>query len=96
MTADENIFKKVNCKYCGRIFACQSYLERHLLQHTGEKPYKCDYCEKRFTRQTTVDKHVIREHGLMNWKCDKCGENFASRRAHLVHVELCYGIRVDL
>lgn len=90
--ADDTVLK---CRFCAKLFVCQSYLERHLLQHTGEKPFRCKYCARRFTRQTTADKHVITMHGFMNFQCDKCGEYFASRREYNIHVELCHGIRKD-
>lgn len=92
-TVQEDDIKKFECRYCAKLFNCQSYLDRHILQHTGEKPYRCKHCLRRFTRQTTVDKHVVLIHGLMNFQCEKCAEQFASRKEFTLHVEHCLGIR---
>ncbi len=39
------------CKVCGKMFSRQQHVERHMLIHTGAKPFKCSNCSKGFTRE---------------------------------------------
>ena len=40
--------RQFKCTVCAKAFDRQSDLRRHLLKHTGEKPYKCDMCGQVF------------------------------------------------
>ncbi|KAG9841693.1 hypothetical protein KCU98_g8537, partial [Aureobasidium melanogenum] len=52
------------CPSCGRISACASNLEEHILTHTGIRDYSCTYvndkgetCHKRFARPWGLTRH---------------------------------------
>ncbi|KAH0277303.1 hypothetical protein KCU91_g3272, partial [Aureobasidium melanogenum] len=56
--------KEFVCPVCGRISACASNLEEHMLTHTGVKDYFCTYvnekgetCHKRFARPWGLTRH---------------------------------------
>ena len=51
---------KISCPYCSRKFPWSSSLNRHILTHTGQKPYKCRECPLWFTTKSNCDRHVIR------------------------------------
>ena len=36
------IRRKFHCSHCGKSFKTKSHLQRHILTHTGEKPYHCN------------------------------------------------------
>ena len=45
------------CQYCQRLFSRKEHLQRHLLTHTQEKPYKCQICPKAFGRRDLLVRH---------------------------------------
>ncbi|KAL1115314.1 hypothetical protein AAG570_007345 [Ranatra chinensis] len=54
---------RVSCPYCLRKFPWSSSLRRHVLTHTGQKPYKCPHCPLLFTTKSNCDRHLTRKHG---------------------------------
>lgn len=73
---------KIPCPYCGRKFPWLSSLKRHILTHTGAKPYKCPECPLWFTTKSNCDRHLARKHSNNNndiknvperpFKCSMC------------------------
>merc|ERR1719410_3153790 len=53
---------KMSCPYCSRKFPWSSSLKRHILTHTGQKPYKCTECPLWFTTKSNCDRHIVRKH----------------------------------
>lgn len=54
--------KRFNCIYCSKSFGWSTDLKRHVLIHTGERPFKCDHCKLSFTRNFLLQKHKLKYH----------------------------------
>lgn len=50
------------CQYCQWKSQSPRDLQRHILQHTKEKPFKCSLCTAAFTRKFTLNNHMERMH----------------------------------
>uniref|UniRef100_A0A3P8V4M9 Zinc finger protein 14-like n=1 Tax=Cynoglossus semilaevis TaxID=244447 RepID=A0A3P8V4M9_CYNSE len=46
-----------NCSLCGKYFARQVDMERHMQSHSEDRPYKCPYCEKKFKNPYVLKRH---------------------------------------
>lgn len=51
--------RKHVCKLCSGRFLCKSKLDRHMLTHTGARPFAC-YCGKRFNQKSALKNHSRR------------------------------------
>uniref|UniRef100_A0A3Q3FQ76 C2H2-type domain-containing protein n=1 Tax=Labrus bergylta TaxID=56723 RepID=A0A3Q3FQ76_9LABR len=45
------------CPECGKAFRINSELKKHMMVHTGERPYSCPMCGKKFTKGYNLKKH---------------------------------------
>ena len=56
----ENSFK---CKICDKIMKLRC-LKRHMLIHTGDKPYSCPCCPHKDSRRDNLRRHMMRKHKI--------------------------------
>ena len=61
LSYDSSIGRYV-CRWCGRTFDRISNLKRHVLLHSGIKPFKCLYCNYRAVQKVNVVQHVASRH----------------------------------
>uniref|UniRef100_A0A3Q3K928 C2H2-type domain-containing protein n=1 Tax=Monopterus albus TaxID=43700 RepID=A0A3Q3K928_MONAL len=62
--AYSNSVQKMTCPYCPRVFPWASSLQRHLLTHTGQKPFPCPRCDAFFSTKSNCERHLLRKHGV--------------------------------
>lgn len=48
------------CDFCDKTFDFKSLLERHVVKHTGQTPYKCNKCGRSFRYQGSVCNHMCK------------------------------------
>lgn len=77
LTSDGDIRRKFSCCHCGKSFKTKSHLQRHILTHTGEKPYHCNRCDCRFNQSSSLRNHVIAIHTKeYPHTCNSCSKGF--------------------
>ncbi|XP_066233076.1 ras-responsive element-binding protein 1 isoform X2 [Saccopteryx leptura] len=64
--AYSNCLQKINCPHCPRVFPWASSLQRHMLTHTGQKPFPCQKCDAFFSTKSNCERHQLRKHGVTN------------------------------
>merc|ERR1719297_508415 len=63
--------KVYNCCLCGKMLSSFSSLDRHMLVHSGERPFSCKVCGQTFTTNGNMHRHR-RTHNLRD-SCESDG-----------------------
>ncbi|KAF2196503.1 hypothetical protein GQ43DRAFT_254403 [Delitschia confertaspora ATCC 74209] len=53
----KNADNKYECPHCIKTYLHLKHLKRHLLRHTGERPYQCHLCKDTFSRSDILKRH---------------------------------------
>ena len=57
---------RYRCPYCGKSMGGVGDFRRHLMIHTGEKPYGCPFCAYRAIQRSDVTRHCRTKHAQLN------------------------------
>ncbi|XP_045608127.1 broad-complex core protein isoforms 1/2/3/4/5 isoform X11 [Procambarus clarkii] len=63
--SEADLGSALNCPACGKVFAGTKrryHLERHLITHTGERPFPCPHCPYRANVRENLARHVRHRH----------------------------------
>ncbi|XP_055304932.1 myc-associated zinc finger protein-like [Sitodiplosis mosellana] len=50
--------KRHKCSFCDYVTDFTTALKKHMLKHTGERPFPCSVCQERFTRKRNLQLHM--------------------------------------
>uniref|UniRef100_A0A3B4BCZ2 C2H2-type domain-containing protein n=1 Tax=Periophthalmus magnuspinnatus TaxID=409849 RepID=A0A3B4BCZ2_9GOBI len=71
--------KNFICDHCYGAFRSGYHLKRHILIHTGEKPYACAVCDMRFIQRYHLERHSLIHTGVKPYACSMCDMRFFQR-----------------
>jgi hypothetical protein len=74
--------RRFPCHLCNKQFDFMTHLQRHILVHTGEKPYKCDVCDYSCNHKGNLKTHALLHTGSRPHQCHLCLRSF-TQRSHL-------------
>ncbi|KAM6394940.1 LOW QUALITY PROTEIN: zinc finger protein 740 [Rhynochetos jubatus] len=83
--------KNFICKQCYGAFRSSYHLKRHILIHTGEKPFECDVCDMRFIQKYHLERHKRVHSGEKPYQCERCMQSFSRTDRLLRHKRMCQG-----
>ncbi|PSN55218.1 hypothetical protein C0J52_00617 [Blattella germanica] len=81
------------CGFCNKIFGKKYHLNRHLLLHTGERPYTCEQCNKSFTDKSNLITHLRLHSGYLPYNCEICNKCFNGKTGLNTHMLVHTGDR---
>ena len=79
---------------CEYVNVIHSKIKRHMIKHTGEKPFECEECGYKFGANGALKAHINRVHlKLRPFECEECGYKFSANgdlKSHVnsVHLKL--------
>lgn len=65
--------KGTTCKVCHKSF---KQLKKHMLAHSGQKPFECPYCGHTCSQKSNLNRHVQSHHNVIYKKCLYCKQPF--------------------
>ncbi|KAL3198598.1 hypothetical protein MRX96_014414 [Rhipicephalus microplus] len=79
------------CGVCERIFSSRSAVRRHLVTHTGHRPFSCTVCGRRFSLKGNLMAHYLTHSGAKPFECHLCPQVFSQRCSLNRHLRRTHG-----
>jgi len=80
------------CGLCGKNFVCVTTMKRHLVTHTGEKPFSCKVCGKKYTQKGNLRVHERTHRNDRPFECNICQQKFYRKEPMQKHQWRQHGI----
>lgn len=74
------------CSYCGKKCRSKSFLETHLVIHTGDRKFQCNVCSKAFIRMRGLQDHMWTHSETKRYPCQICDMAFCQKRSFTSHM----------
>ncbi|XP_055304934.1 gastrula zinc finger protein xLCGF3.1-like [Sitodiplosis mosellana] len=81
--------KRHKCSLCEYVTTYESNLIRHMLKHTGERPFPCSVCQKRFTQKRNLQSHMKTHVDEFLFSCSNCSQGFHRSEEKEEHETRC-------
>ncbi|GIY72322.1 hypothetical protein CDAR_522481 [Caerostris darwini] len=75
------------CPHCSYGTNISSHMKRHMLKHTGERPYRCAECDATFARKDHLKNHFAVHSGQRPFECAICRRKFRHKKSLRLHEE---------
>ena len=59
------------CSFCSQTQKSPAEVRRHILVHTGEKPFSCHLCSYACNRNFSLQIHLKKKHNLYVWQTER-------------------------
>lgn len=80
------------CGVCGKRFVCVTTMKRHLVTHTGEKPFACKICGKQYTQKGNLRVHERTHRNDRPFECNICYQKFYRKEPMQKHQWRQHGV----
>jgi len=78
---------RFQCGYCDKSFATPSKVKRHILTHTGEKPFVCQFCQRGFSQKVHMMEHISKHHADESLKAQQDAAASAAAQAAVAQAQ---------
>ncbi|XP_045116972.1 LOW QUALITY PROTEIN: uncharacterized protein LOC123507821 [Portunus trituberculatus] len=85
--------KAFPCDKCGRISHSSANFKKHMMTHTGERPYVCHLCHKTFRQRHHLADHWRVHSGERPFKCEMCDSRFIQKSSLNMHKKRHSGVK---
>ena len=74
------------CEMCQKILTTSKGMRKHMLIHTGEKPFQCSECKKCFRQKGSLTTHMRTHTGDRPYPCGICEQSFTTSSCAKKHM----------